>query len=213
MSKTIIILVRHGETQWNRKELFRGRIDVNLNSRGLSQAEATAQALARTEIKAFYSSPLTRAFETGETIARRHNLPVKALAGLNDMNFGKWQGLPLRRVRSEFKEDFDKWVNNPQQFRPPGGETLDEIRDRAMASLRKIIMRHKNETVLMASHRVVNKVLLCAVLGLDNSHFWNIKQNTCAINIFDYTNGNFVLSLLNDTCHLRALEVKKEGIK
>jgi broad specificity phosphatase PhoE len=82
---------------------------------------------------------------------------------------------------------------------------------RAMAALEKVIHQHPEQTLVLVSHRVVNKVLICGILGLDNSHFWQIRQDTTAINLIQYRNGNYVLSLLNETCHLKTLQ--EEGTK
>jgi broad specificity phosphatase PhoE len=72
-----------------------------------------------------------------------------------------------------------------------------------MAALERAISSNPGKTVVLVSHRVVNKVMLCGVLGLDLSRFWRVKQDTCAINRFEHDNGSYCLTLLNDTCHLR----------
>ena len=88
---------------------------------------------------------------------------------------------------------------------------MDEVRTRAMAALEGVIHKHLEQTLVLVSHRVVNKVLICGILGLDNSHFWQITQDTTAINLIQYRSGKYVLSLLNETCHLKALQ--EEGTK
>jgi len=96
---TRIILVRHGQTEWNRIERFRGRADVPLNGTGIAQAEATGRRLARlAKPAAVYSSPLSRAVVTAGKIARPHGLSVQATDGLIDIDYGKWQGLTPRQV-------------------------------------------------------------------------------------------------------------------
>jgi probable phosphoglycerate mutase len=83
----------------------------------------------------------------------------------------------------------------------PAGESLDEVRKRAMKVVDKVIAKYEG-SVALVSHRVVNKVLICALLGLDNSHFWNIKQDTCGITSFTYENEQFILTKHNDTSYL-----------
>ena len=86
----------------------------------------------------------------------------------------------------------------------PDGESLDDVRERTLAVVNEVTSRYKG-TVVMVSHRVVNKVLICALLGLDNSHFWNIKLDTCGITGFTYEKGRFILTKHNDTSYLKSI--------
>ncbi len=202
---TKIILVRHGETEWNVAEIFRGRTDVELNETGIRQAELLAEYLSKTKIDAIYSSPLRRALKTAEIIAGYHQLDVDIDADLTDFNFGKWQGLSRQEVKNKYRELYAEWINHPERVKIPAGESLDVIRKRAMGVATKIIARHKGTSALV-SHRVVNKVLICALLGLDNSHFWNIKLDTCGVTIFTHENERFILTRHNDTSFLKSVD-------
>jgi len=199
-----IILARHGETEWNVAEVFRGRIDVELNETGLKQAELLAEYLSDVKINAIYSSPLKRALKTAEMIASYHKLDVEIAPGLIDFDYGKWQGLPHQEVKIKYKELYAEWINSPDKVKIPAGESLDDIRKRATGVVSNIIARYEG-TVVLVSHRVVNKVLICALLGLDNSHFWNIKQDTGGITTFIYENERFILTEHNNTSHLKSL--------
>jgi broad specificity phosphatase PhoE len=189
---TEIILVRHGETEWNVQQVFRGRIDIELNETGLRQVELLAEYLSGVKIDAVYSSPLRRALKTAEMIASPHKLEVKIAPGLIDCDFGKWQGLPQQEVKDRYKELYAEWVKNPHLIRMPEGESLSDVRERALTVVDEVVAKYEG-TVALVSHRVVNKVLICALLGLDNSHFWNIRQDTGAITIFAYENNRFIL--------------------
>ena len=202
---TKIILIRHGETEWNVAEIFRGRTDVELNETGIRQAELLAEYLSKTKIDAIYSSPLRRALKTAEIIAGYHQLDVDIDADLTDFNFGKWQGLSRQEVKNKYRELYAEWINHPERVKMPAGESLDVIRKRAMGVAAKIIARHKGTSALV-SHRVVNKVLICALLGLDNSHFWNIKLDTCGVTVFTYENERFILTRHNDTSFLKPVD-------
>ncbi|MFH0768437.1 MAG: histidine phosphatase family protein [Chloroflexota bacterium] len=199
-----IILARHGETEWNVEEMFRGRIDVELNETGIKQAGLLANYLSNVKIDAIYSSPLKRALRTAETIAKYHQLKVETVPGLVDLDFGKWQGLLRQEVQDKYEELYDEWADHPERVKLPGGESLDDVRNRAMAVVNEVIAKYEG-TAVIVSHRVVNKVLICALLGLDNSHFWNIRQDTCGITTFTYENGRFVLTRHNDTSFLKPL--------
>jgi broad specificity phosphatase PhoE len=207
---TAIILARHGETEWNVEEVFRGRIDVELNETGLRQAELLAEYLSGIKIDAIYSSPLRRALRTAEIIARYHKLKVETTPGLIDCDFGKWQGLHLQEVKDRYKEPYTEWLENPHLVKIPNGESLDEVKARALSVVREVVAKYKG-TVVLVSHRGVNKVLICALLGLDNSHFWNIKQDVCGITTFTYENKQFILTEHNNTSHLRPLAKAKLG--
>ena len=208
---TRIYLVRHGQTAWNKEEIFRGRTDVPLNETGLREAELAGEYFREMEIHEIYSSPLLRAWETAQKIAEVQRLEVRPLQGIIDMRFGEWEGQSLKDVQRKDGQRFQQWRNEPHRVRIPGGESLDEVRDRAMAVLEETIQSNSGKTLLFVSHRVVNKVILCSILGLDNSHFWQIGQDTTAINLIQHRDGKYVLSLLNEACHLKRLQ--PEGVK
>lgn len=198
---TELLLVRHGETEWNAEEIFRGRADIALNEKGIVQATLLGEYLKQSRLEAVYSSPLQRAVHTAENIAKTHSLDVKIEPAFVDMDYGEWQGMPLTEVKKVYKNLYIKWETSPENIKLPGGESLDDVMNRAITAMNKIVRRHKGSVVLV-SHRVVNKVLMCAMLGLDNSRFWNIRQETCGISSFSYEKGKFILTKHNDTSFL-----------
>jgi len=200
-----IILARHGETDWNVSEVFRGRVDVALNETGIKQAELLGKYLSGAEIGAVYSSPLKRALKTAEAIAGYQALEVNIVHGLIDFDFGEWQGLPHQEVKDRYKELYAEWTAHPDKVRMPAGESLDDVRGRAVAVVDDVVGRYREGRVVLVSHRVVNKVLICALLGLDNSHFWSIKLDTCGIASFNYKGGRFILTRHNDTSYLKPI--------
>jgi broad specificity phosphatase PhoE len=205
---TEIILARHGQTEWNVEEVFRGRIDIELNQTGIRQAELLAEYLSGLKIEAVYASPLKRALKTAEVVAHRHRLKVEVSPGLIDCDFGQWQGLSLREVK--YKKLYEQWAESPQLVKIPGGESLEEVRERALEVVNGVIAKH-NGAVVLVSHRVVNKVLVCALLGLDNSHFWNIRHDVGGTTFFSYQDGRLVLTRHNDTSYLKPLKKAELG--
>jgi broad specificity phosphatase PhoE len=202
---TEILLVRHGETQWNAEEIFRGRADIELDETGNKQAALLAEHLSQAKIDAIYSSPLKRALKTAEVIASHHNLNVDTTPDLIDFDCGKWQGLSLQEVKAKYQKLYAEWIGNPERVKMPGGESLNDVTKRAMVLVNTVISRYKG-TVVLVSHRVVNKVLICALLGLDNSHFWNIRQDNCGVTAFTCENERFILTRHNDTSYLKPLQ-------
>jgi probable phosphoglycerate mutase len=210
---TRVVLVRHGQTAWNREVRFRGRADLPLDDFGLRQAEATGRYLrARWPADVVYASPMQRAMETAQAIAAMaaiaaaHDLIAEPFDGLLDIDFGEWQGHSPDEVEEDYPELLRAWFEAPHTVRIPGGESLADVRDRVVFGLDRVIERHPGQTVAMVGHTVVNRVLLCAVLGLGNDHFWRLRQETCAVNVFEaQSDGTFTIVLLNDTCHLQNL--------
>jgi broad specificity phosphatase PhoE len=200
---TRFILVRHGETEWNRVERFRGRADVLLNETGLAQAEATGLRIhGEWQPNTVYSSPLSRAVRTAEAIAKQFDLPVQIHPGLADIDYGEWQGLTPDEVRDRWPAALHAWYHQPDQAIIPGGETLAQLRSRGMSAVNELSTRHAEQTIVLVGHTVINRIILLGVLGLGNERFWHIKQDICAINVFEAEKGDFVLVSLNDTCHL-----------
>jgi broad specificity phosphatase PhoE len=203
---TRIILVRHGQTEWNvgseAGERFRGRIDLPLDDTGLAQANALAQRLAAQSIVAIYSSPLKRAVETAQPTAQKLSLPVQPLPGIIDINYGDWQGLSQDEVAQAHPDLYPRWLETPHRVKFPHGESLRQVRLRGMAALKGVAARHDGRVILLVAHQVVNKVLVCAMLGLGNSHFWRIRQDNACLNVFEHQHGIFTAVLINDTCHL-----------
>jgi broad specificity phosphatase PhoE len=201
-----IILIRHGETDWNTQQVFRGRADVALNKVGLAQAEAVGISLHDRAINALYSSPLNRALDTAHMLAKGRNFEVEREESFIDIDFGVWQGLSHQEVKERFKDLYTTWLRAPHKVTFPDGESLEEVKFRSQRALAKIVENNPGRTVAIVSHRVVNKVLLCSITGLALSHFWYIRQDTCAVNSFEYKDGNYFLTLLNDTCHLKGVK-------
>jgi broad specificity phosphatase PhoE len=205
MDMTTVYLVRHGQTAWNKEEVFRGRADIPLNETGRKEALLTGQYLKVVKVDSLYSSPLSRAVETAEAIARYQGKEVQISDGLIDIDFGRWQGVSHEEVKERYGDLYRQWKDTPHLVRFPGGESLEDVRERALRVIHEVITDHTSETLVMVSHRVVNKTGLCGLLGLDNSHFWQISQDTGCINLLEF-GEEFTLRRLNDTCHLTAIE-------
>ena len=201
---TRIILVRHGQTEWNRVERFRGRADVPLDQAGVAQAEAVAQRIAAEwQPAAVYSSPLARAVMTAEAIAKPLSLTARIHQGLVDIDYGQWQGLTPDQVQERWPEIHHAWYSAPGAAQIPGGETLAELHVRGLAAVRGLASLHEGQTIVLVGHTVINRVILLGVLGLGTDRFWRLRQEPCAISVFEAEGGDWTLVSLNDTCHVR----------
>ncbi|HJX69547.1 MAG TPA: histidine phosphatase family protein [Dehalococcoidia bacterium] len=204
---TRIIVIRHGQTAWNEGEgeRFRGRAEVELDDRGISQAKATATRIAQWKVAAFYSSPLKRALSTSELLAEPLGLQVQPLEGLIDIDYGKWQGLSLKEAEADDSQLYELWLRSPHLITFPRGENLAQVQKRVVATLETLPPKHPEQTIVLVSHKVVCKVLFCHLLGLDTSHFWQVEQDPCAINLVEVRDDGLAVALLNDTCHIKEL--------
>jgi broad specificity phosphatase PhoE len=200
---TRVVLVRHGETEWNREDRFRGRIDVDLNETGRSQAEACARRIAaRWKPAAVYSSPLSRALHTAEPIARHCGLAVKTLDAVADLDYGQWHGLTPAEARIRWPDAIDAWFQKPGSSKPPAGESLLSLQKRAVSALHSLRPHHGDATVVVVAHDIVNRVLLLAAFDAGLAAVFRIGQATSAINVIDVAESGLRPVVVNDTCHL-----------
>lgn len=205
--QTGIVLVRHGETKWNSEGIFRGRSDIPLNERGLKQAEATGSYLQSFNFAAVYSSPLSRALQTAAAICRSRKIKPQPLAAFTDISFGPWEGQTYSSLETLYPEEIRTWREEPANHKLPGAETLDEAKLRAFTEMERLVQANRGKSIAIVSHRVVIKLLLLAAIGLGSEAFWKIKQDTCSINILEYSpTGEYIIVRLNETCHLQSLD-------
>lgn len=162
---TTIVLVRHGETDWNRERRFQGHADISLNEAGRRQAEALADLLADESFGAVYSSPLRRAVETAEIVTARLGIAFEASDGLMEVDVGSWSGLTTTEVEQQFPDGFSRWTES-RSGGWTGGETYDELGARVVAELLAVAERHPGERVLAVTHGGPIRSVLAAAAGL-----------------------------------------------
>jgi probable phosphoglycerate mutase len=200
------ILIRHGETAWNKEERFRGRKNIALNDSGILQAKMAAEFLSRYKIDLIYSSPMQRALQTAVEIRRGRDIEINIDEGIADMDFGQWEGMKVSEVKEKYPELFAIWLSAPHQCQIPGGENFQMVLERSLKTVDKIRELMDVETVLIVTHRVVTMLLLCYYLGLDLARFWDIRQGLTAINVISFKDkGRYCIDLINETCHLSKL--------
>lgn len=203
---TRLIIVRHGQTEWNRNERFRGRADIPLNDVGLRQARAAAQRIAVAwPVQAIYYGDLARTRMTAQAIGAACNTTASAQAGLLDIDFGAWTGLTPDEVGARSSDLLALWRTRPHELRIPGGESLDDVRRRSFVCMEDVAARHDGQTIVLVSHLVVCRLLILAALGLDNSHFLHIQQETATMNVLEWQNGVYTIVSINDACHTRGV--------
>jgi probable phosphoglycerate mutase len=198
-----ILLVRHGQTSWNKERRFLGRSDIPLDQEGQTQAMAVAAAIRHIPLQALYSSPLSRAWGTAEKIAESRELPIQRVQDLQELHQGDLEGHPSHFLAEQYPDFLAAWQKDPTHARCPGGETLDECRVRSIAALRTIMSKHQpGDPVAVVSHRMAIGCIICDVLGLPLRFNTLIGQRNTAINILSWKEGALRLHRLNEASHL-----------
>ncbi|HEY9761516.1 MAG TPA: histidine phosphatase family protein [Trichocoleus sp.] len=205
-----LLLVRHGETEWNRQGRFQGQIDVPLNDNGRAQAGKAADFLQSVQIDAAYSSSMSRPKETAEIILQHHpQLSLNLLDEFREISHGEWEGKFESEIEAGYPGLLQQWQASPETVQMPAGENLDQVWERAIAAWKGIVAAHSGaetpQTILVVAHDAINKAILCHVVGQGPASFWNFKQGNGAVSVIDYPNGIDsvpVLSAANITTHL-----------
>ena len=200
-----LYLVRHGQTDWNKAKVFRGRADRPLSDLGRAEALAVGEALKDVPVDMIYASPLKRARQTVEPLAHYQGKKIRSLPGVIDIDYGSWSGNADADVAKAYPKLYAAWKKRPETVIFPKGESLARVATRTMAALRELARNHPGKTVVVASHRVVCKVAALKLLGLPLDRFWDLRQDVACINLFEYQPPRVIVHLLNDTCHLKAL--------
>jgi phosphoserine phosphatase len=204
------LLVRHGETDWNRAGKFQGQIDVPLNDNGRNQASLAAEFLKTIQIDFAFTSPMSRPKETAQIILKdRSELTLNEDADLREIGHGLWEGKFEAEIKAEYPGELERWQSHPESVQMPEGENLQDVWTRATVAWQKIIAQVGNQTQtgIVVAHDATNKVLLCNLLGLGLADIWKIKQGNGAVTVIDYPDGiegQPVIQALNLTSHLSA---------
>jgi broad specificity phosphatase PhoE len=161
---TTFVLVRHGETDWNREQRFQGHADVPLNETGRAQARELARSLLDVRFDAAYSSPLARALETATIVAQPHDLEVRTTTALMEVDLGSWSGLTRDEVATRFPGGYSRWLEYGHGWED--GETYAELGERVESGILEIATRHREERVLAVTHGGPIRSALAAADGL-----------------------------------------------
>ena len=208
-----LLLVRHGETDWNRQGKFQGQIDVPLNATGQQQGQQAAEFLEPISFDFAVSSPLKRPLETAELILKHHpNVPLALEDQFREISHGEWEGRLEPEIEAAYPGELERWHRTPAEVQMPAGENLQQVWDRAIAAWDQMVAQALAEAKestqgprmgLVVAHDAINKVILCHVAGLGAAHIWNFKQGNGAVSVIDYSPaGQPILQAMNITTHL-----------
>jgi len=201
-----LILIRHGETEWNRIGRCQGVADIALNQNGKKQIKELASSLKAESISAVYSSDLKRALETAREIASHHKLTVNVEKDLREMDQGELEGLKFQEIRERYDHVLKEWRESPETLKLPKGESLTELQERALRVFNKILARHSGETVVTVSHNLTITTLLCKFTGVGLKGFRNFNLQAACKNLIVCREDGIEIEVLNDVSHLSPME-------
>ena len=201
MEKTMeLILIRHGETIWNKDGRVQGLSDIELSDVGLDQAHKLAFSIQNVNIKAIYSSPLKRAYQTAQIINEIHNVPIYLEPGLMEMHHGNFEGLTFKEIKACEKDFLQQWIQDPAAVTMPNGESLAGLQKRAWSVVANII--DKTENALIVSHNFTIAAILCKIQDISLSQFRKVSVGTASKTVVSFHNGSASVDVLNDRTHL-----------
>ena len=206
-----LLLIRHGQTNWNLKQCFQGQSDIPLNETGRKQAQALADRLSAEQLDHVYVSDLQRAVETANIILRTSGYKpnLHPDSRLREVNFGAWEGLTYDEIKAKYPEPLAAWENDIFKNAPPNGETLEQLSARVQSVLDELCAKHQDQTVLIVAHGGVLQTLICLALKLPPMMYWQFHLSTASLSELAFYPAGAILNSLNDTCHLPKAPPKK----
>jgi alpha-ribazole phosphatase len=201
-----LLLIRHGQTNWNLEQRFQGQSDIPLNETGRKQADALADRLSAEHFDFVYSSDLQRATETANIICRSGFQPDPRL---REVHFGDWEGLTYDEIKLKYPTTLFAWESDIYKNAPPNGETLEQLVVRIQSVLDELCAKHQDHTVLIVAHGGVLQTMICLALKLLPTMYWQFHLSTASLSEVAFYPAGAILNSLNDTSHLPKAPSKK----
>jgi 2,3-bisphosphoglycerate-dependent phosphoglycerate mutase len=199
---TRVLLVRHGETDWNRDARIQGHTDIPLNATGRWQAERVAEAVRDDGLHAIYSSDLLRAAQTADAIADATGLTVRHERGLRERSFGAFEGHRFVDIEQSHPGEASRWKRRDPTFEPPGGESLNGLSGRVVETAVRLSRHHAGQSIALVSHGGVLDILYREATRIDLQAPRSWLLANASVNRLLHSEEGFVLLLWGDTSHL-----------
>ena len=198
-----LVLVRHGETEWNKLGRFQGHCDISLNCRGIAQARETALAVVGWQHSGVYSSPLHRTMQVADEISRLGGMPVVGMPGFKELSLGDLEGVTGEEMRAGWPEVFSAWRDDPALVSMPNGESLGDLQERAWSSLVELEQAHsEDEALIVVSHNFAIRTMVGKILGMSLSNFHSMSLSLSSISVIESDQRGRRLLSYNSTWHL-----------
>jgi alpha-ribazole phosphatase len=203
---TRLLIVRHGQTDWNIERRFQGQTDIPLNPMGLKQAQALARHLSSEKPAAIYSSDLSRAWQTAEIIryalSANSQCPLIAEPRLREICFGEWEGLVYEEIQARQPQQLQRWETDLVNTAPPGGESLLEVSERVQAAFKALVVAYPNQTLIVIGHGGSLQLLIAHAVGITPGNFWQIHLENASLSELQIYPEGAIVMYLNSTYHL-----------
>ncbi len=205
-----LLLIRHGETDWNATLRYQGQGGVPLNAQGRAQARRVGERLARYGATALYTSDIARASETAAIVGELTGLASEPMPDLREIDVGQWEGLTPEELYRRFPDHMREYERDPARTVRLGGESYAQLQVRALRALTGIHAAHPGDkTVLAVSHGGTIRALLCHVIGLDLIHFGRLWLDNGSLTELRHGSNGWRLLRLNDAAHMEGMEFAK----
>ena len=197
-----LLIVRHGETEWNAEGRIQGHTDIGLSENGAQQARSLGQRLADRQIDVAYSSDLKRTSETARLALGDRNVVLNETPRLREYHKGIFEGMTLTEIQTQFPDEYPKYLEKDLSYAPEGGETTRDVSTRMASIFQEIKAKHLDETVLVVSHGGALRAAMVSLLGMSLEGNWSFVFGNCGLTMVDTFADNAVLRLFNDTSHI-----------
>ena len=197
-----LLLIRHGQTDWNLLEKYQGQTDIALSGEGIRQADLLAQNFPVDTLDIIYTSDLQRAVMTAERLAEKFSAPLYADKALRELNFGAWEGLTYQEIAERWPQEVKNLFGAPEKLQIPEGETFLMLQRRAMDKINEIRAENEGKNVAVVAHGAISKAILTALLHIPLHYVWMLRQDNTAVNILRFDDEFVSVELLNGISHL-----------
>lgn len=194
---TLLYLVRHGETELNKKGVYYGWTDCGLSPQGVKQAESLADILEDISFDAVISSPLKRALETAAIVGRLKSQEIVLDERLKELNFGAWEGKHYKTIQDSDQENWQLWINDWKKASPPAGESFVSMYRRVKRSLHDILERYDGKNILLVSHQGCLRIIMCILLGLKYEGYWRFAFEHGKYSLLEIEQGYSIVKNIN----------------
>ncbi len=205
-----ILLVRHGETDWNRLKRLQGHLDIGLNDLGRKQAQLLGKALASEKIEVAYSSDLSRAVDTTQEIIQHHDVPTFIDQSIRERCYGEIQGMTFGEIEKSMPDNHRAWHSRQVDFQPKGGESLREFFNRVVVGVSRIALTHLGKRILIVAHGGVLDCLYRAASSLSIEDPHRVEMKNTSLNLLNFDGEKFSIIKWGDLSHLQDINALDE---
>lgn len=207
MSQTILYLVRHGETEYNKYDRIQGQgVDAELNDLGEKQSKALADYFESIDLDKIFSSSMTRAKQTAEIIAKEKKMSVSSSKELVEMSYGTMEGVDKEEVQADIDKLHKNWDDGMVTLAPDQGESPVDVYRRANKKMMQLVEAHQGECLLFVLHGRLLRILLAVWLEMGLNRMSELKQDNAAINLVTWDGDHFKAEFLNNKEHLHSIQ-------